>query len=465
MTSAGSSTHDKALAINLDGTRYGAFAEIGAGQEVARWFFHVGGAAGTVAKTMSAYDMAVSDAVYGPARRYVSRERLAAMLDHEWELLLRRLEAARGGERAFFVFADTVAAMSFSRREEGHGWLGLRFQAAPRAEPSEVIIHARMWDQDNARQQESLGILGVNLMHGAFYGGSAQALISSLMDGLTRDRMEVDMMKLSGPAFHGVDSRLVSLQLVEQRLTNAAMFAPGGEVVEPAELLWQRPVLLERGSFRPVTRVAVDMLARAEERMRAEPDMQGLEPVVLMEMTLRNLLTLGERVDHADFLARMDTLAALGRTVMVSNYSRFHNLTGYLRRYTRERIGMSLGVPTLAQILEERHYADLEGGILEAMGKLLAGKAALYVYPWQTDSGEGITAESFLPREGLGHLYRHLLERRLVQSIPASPDTALRILPRDVLARLQAGDPSWASLVPEPAVAVIRERGLFGLPR
>jgi hypothetical protein len=285
------------------------------------------------------------------------------------------------------------------------------------------------------------------------------------MDSLTRDRMEVDMMQLTGPAFQGVDTRLVSLQLVEQRLTNAAMFAPGGAVVEPAELLWQKPVLLQRGSFRPVTRVAVDMLARAEERMRAEPDMEGQEPIVLMEMTLRNLLTLGEQVDHADFLARMDTLAALGRTVMVSNYSRFHNLTGYLRRYTKERIGMALGVPTLAQILDERHYADLEGGILETMGRLLAGKAALYVYPWQASSGEEVTAESFRPPHGVRHLYRHLLDRRLVQSISASPGAALGSMPSDALARLQAGDLSWMSLVPKPVVAVIRERGLFGLPQ
>ncbi len=238
------SAHDKALRINIDAARYGTFAEIGAGQEVARWFFHVGGAAGTVAKTISAYDMAVSDAIYGTHERYVSRQRLVSMLDHEWALLLERLDAKRAEKTKCFVFADTVATKSHTRQEDGHGWLGIRFQTEPRGPASEIIIHARMWDLDNVRQQEALGILGVSLIYGAFYlTGSPEALIGSLMDELTRDRMEVDMLKLTGPTFRQVDNRLMSLQLVEQRLTNAAMFAPDGEVVEPAELLYHQPVL------------------------------------------------------------------------------------------------------------------------------------------------------------------------------------------------------------------------------
>ena len=458
------STHDKALGINIDAARYGTFAEIGAGQEVARWFFHVGGAAGTVAKTISAYDMAVSDAVYGASKRYVSRERLQSMLDHEWGLLLERLDAARGGTTKFFAFADTVTAKSWSRQEEGQGWLGIRFQAEPRAQASQIIIHARMWDQENARQQEALGVLGVNLIHSAFYDHARpEALIATLMDGLTRDRMEVDMIKLSGPLFKGVDNRLMSLQLVRQRLTNAALFAPDGEVVEPAELLYHAPVLIERGSFRPITRVNLDMLERSLDRMRGEPDMAGREPVVLMEMTLRNLLSLGEQVEHADFLARMDTLRALGRTVMVSNYSRFHNVTTYLRRYTRERIGMVLGVPTLAQIMDEKHYTDLEGGILEALGRLLGGPIRLYIYPWRKGpTAETVTAETFAVPEHLRHLYDHLRRNKYVESIPASPDLDLSVMPHDVLAKLQKGDPAWEALVPAEVVRVIKERRLFG---
>jgi hypothetical protein len=458
------STHDKALGINIDAARYGTFAEIGAGQEVARWFFHVGGAAGTVAKTISAYDMAVSDAIYGPAARYVSRQRLFAMLTHEWDLLLERLDPARASTTKCFVFADTVAAKSHSRREEGHGWLGIRFQTEPRGKPSEIVIHARMWDQENVRQQEALGILGVNLIHGAFHDHARpEALIGSLMDGLTRDRMEVDMIKLAGPAFSGIDNRLMSLQLVEQRLTNAAVFAPDGEVVEPAELLYDKPVLMERGSFRPVTRVSLDMLERSLAAMREEPDIGAREIVVLMEMTLRNLLTLGERVEHADFLSRMDTLRALGRTVMVSNYSRFHNVTTYLRRYTRERIVMALGIPTLSQLFDETYYRNLEGGVLEAFGRLLNGPVSLSIYPWRnSETGEIVTTGTFQLPPPLRHLYMHLIENRFIRPIEGLDADALSVLPRGVFAMLQSGDPAWESLVPPDAVQVIKARGLFG---
>jgi hypothetical protein len=461
-----SSTHDKALRINLDGRLYGALAEIGAGQEVARWFFIVGGAAGTVAKTISAYDMDVSDAVYGAARRYVSRQRLQAMLEHEWQLLVERLDASRGASTQFFVFADTVAAKSFSRKEEGHGWLGVRFQTAPHTEPSEIIVHARMWDLENARQQEALGILGVNLLHGAFYERARpEALIGSLMDNLTRDRMEVDMIKFSGPAFAGVDNRLMSLQLVEQRLTNAVLFSPDGDVLESAELLYRVPVLIERGSFRPVTTVSLKMLSRSLAQMAREPDMRGREPVVLMEMTLRNLQSLGEQVVHEDFLARVDVLRALGRMVMVTNYSRFHNVTTYLRRYTPERIGMVTGVPTLAQIFEERHYADLAGGLLEALGRLLAGPVKVYVYPWRNKAtGELVSAGSFAVPPRLGHLFAYLRENGFIEALEAPADAELSVMPRQVLAMIQAGDPAWERFVPREVVGVIKEKRLFGLP-
>ena len=458
------SANDKALRINIDAARYGTFAEIGAGQEVARWFFHVGGAAGTVAKTISAYDMAVSDAIYGPGERYVSRQRLVAMLDHEWALLLERLDSKRAEKTKCFVFSDTVATKSHTRQEDGHGWLGIRFQSEPRGPASEIIIHARMWDLDNVRQQEALGILGVNLVYGAFYSaGSPEALIGSLMDELTRDRMEVDMLKFSGPAFHGADNRLMSLQLVEQRLTNAAVFAPNGDVVEPAELLYHKPVLMERGSFRPITRVTLDMLDKSLAQLRARPEMQGPDPIILMEMTLRNLLTLGEKIEHEDFLARMDTLRALGKTVMVSNYSRFHNVISYLRRYTQERIVMVLGIPTLQQLFDEEHYRDMDGGVLEAMGRLMRGPVTLSVYPWKNnETGDVLTAETFKPPGALSHLYAYLLEDHRVEAIRDTTPADLSILPRDVLARLQGGDPSWEELVPQEVARVIKQGGLFG---
>jgi hypothetical protein len=319
-----------------------------------------------------------------------------------------------------------------------------------------------MWDLDNARQQEALGLLGVNLIYGAFYSSnSPEALIGSLMDELTRDRMEVDMLKFSGPAFNGVDNRLMSLQLVEQRLTNAAMFSPDGEVVEPAELLHNTPVLIERGSFRPITRVTLDMLERSRAQLRGS-DGGGREPIILMEMTLRNLLTLGEKIEHADFLGRMDTLRALGKTVMVSNYSRFHNVTSYLRRYTHERIVMVLGIPTLQQLFDEEHYRDMEGGVLEAMGRLMRGAVTLYVYPWKSEIGEIVSAETFQAPPSLRHLYAYLLDNHRVEPIRDTTPADLSILPRDVLARLRGGDPSWEELVPEEVARVIKTGRLFG---
>jgi hypothetical protein len=460
-------TRDKALQINIDAARYGTFAEIGAGQEVARWFFHVGGAAGTVAKTISAYDMSVSDAIYGGAQRYVSRQRLQAMLEYEWRLTLERLDGQRGASTMFFVFADTVAARSYSRHEEGQGWLGIRFQTERRGPASQIIIHGRLWDNENVRQQEALGILGVNLIHGAFYRWTRPAaLVSSLMDGLTRDRMEVDMIRFSGPAFATVDNRLMSLRLVEERLTNAALHAPDGDVVEPAELLYHKPVLVERGSFRPITTVTLDMLEKSLEQMRCAAGMQGREPVVLMEMTQRSLLPTGDRIDHADFLARMDTLRALGKTVMISNYSRFHNLVSYLRRYTGEPIAMALGVPTLALLLEERHYNDLGGGLLEALGHLFNGPVRLMVYPWQnSETGEIVTAESFEVAPRARHLYAHLLENGLVEPIRGVTRGNLSVLPSQVLAQLQSGDRSWREHVPPDVVRIIEEKGLFGHSR
>lgn len=464
MTDAERGTQQKALQINVEGARYGTFAEIGAGQEVARWFFQAGGAAGTVAKTMSAYDMAVSDAIYGPTARYVSRQRLQAMLDHEWTLLLQRLEAGRGARTRFFVFADTVATRSYTRQEDGRGWMGIRFQTEPGGAPSEIRIHARLWDLDNARQQEALGILGVNLIHGAFYRhAQPEALIGSLMDQLSRDRVEVDLIKFSGPAFAGVDERLMSLQLVHQRLTNAAFFTAGREAVEPAELLHGKPVVIERGSFRPVTTVSLDMLERALVQVRAEPGVQGQEPVVLMEMTLRHLLGTQPAIDHADFLARADTLSELGQTVMISNYSRFHSVAAYLRRYTQKRVGMVMGIPTLAALFDEQHYPDLEGGILEALGRLFKGDIALYVYPWHNPAGgDRVTADSFMAPAHLKFLYAHLLQNGYIRDIPREPSAHPEILPREVLRRLQAGDGSWEELVPAPIVARIKRDRLFG---
>jgi len=454
-------TKDKALQINLDAKKYGTFAEIGAGQEVARWFFHVGKASGTVAKTISAYDMAVSDAIYGPAERYVSRKRLRAMLDLEFSLILQRLDKTRGDKCHFFAFADTVA----TRRDEGHGWLGVKFQTQHREEPSSIIIHVRTLDKESVCQQEALGIVGVNLIHAAFYHYSnPEELIGSLLDGLTSSRVEVDMIKFDGPAFVGVDNRLMALQLVQQWLTEAAMFTAEGESIIPSELLWKKPVLLERGSFRPLTNPMLDMLERAGEQFLTNPALQGIPPVVMFEMTLRQL-RVGDDINHRDFLDRVDTLSALGKPVLISNFLRYHRLVTYLTRQTDKPIGLPIGLVRLRDVFDEKFYTDLPGGLMESLGQLFKNGAKLYVYPsLDRKTGKLTTVENLEVAPNLRHLYAHLVENKFIENITTYHAPHLSVYSSDVLDKIKAGDESLVKMIPPAIFEVIRAKHLFGWP-
>src|SRR5579862_4512036 len=361
---------------------FGTFAEIGAGQEVVRWFFHAGRASATVAKSISAYDTSVSDELYGATDHYVSRKRLESMLAHEFDLLRKWSDPKRGEQTAFFVFADTAA----TRHDlGGHAWVGLMFQTEPRSEPSEIIAHVELRDITTAAQQRALGILGVNFIHAAlFLHQQPDKLVGSLMDSLRRGSVEVDLIRFSGPAFQGTDNRLMSLQLVEQELTDAVMFTVDGEVEQASEVISGKSVLLERGTFRPVTNVTREMLDSALAQLKQDPQAKPGDLAVLMEMTLNNLLS-GKVVDHQDFLARVDTLGALGKMVMISNHTRFDQVISYVRKYTQERISLVLGAPTLIEIFNEKYYADVAGGLLEGLGRLFRGGVTLYVYPMKTD--------------------------------------------------------------------------------
>jgi hypothetical protein len=455
-------THGKALRINLDASKYGTCVEIGAGQEVARWFFRVGGASGTIAKTMSAYDMTISDAIYGPCERYVSRQRLQSMLDREFALLIERLHEKRGATTRFFVFADTVVARSYTRKDEGHGWMGIEFQTEVDHPPSQIIIHVRLLDRENLPEQEALGIVGVNLVHGALYlHEDPYSLIDSLLDNLTIDRVEVDMIEFSGPAFPMVDNRLMALQLVQQGLTKAAMFTANGEVVQPADVLYKKCIIVERGSFRPVTKVTIDMLECATAQFVQEPKVQGEDVVELMEMTLKNLIE-GDKIDHKDFLDRVDILGALGKTVLISNYAEYHRLAAYLFLYTKKMTGIAMGVPSLREIFDEKYYTDLEGGILESFGRLFKNDLKLYVYPVkEPKSGALITAGNLRVAPNLRHLHSYLIENHLIESMPDFNENCLPIFSRDVLAKIRGGDPSWETMVPKQVADMIKERKLF----
>ncbi len=481
-------TNRKALTINLDVAKYGTFAEIGAGQEVVRNFFQAGAAAGTVAKSISAYDMKFSDEIYGKSTRYVSRDRLEQMLDKEYELLLERLAEIRGGHSTFFAYANTVAAKSYRGNSECHGWMGIRFQSAPGSEPNEISIHVRMLDKENVLQQQALGIIGVNLIYGAFfYTDDAPKIIESLLDQLTRSRIEVDMVHFKGPCFTDVDNRLMSLKLVELGLTNAVMFGTKGEVLQPSEVLHKKALLVERGSFRPVTLVNVDMLKCSCAQFLQEPELKDKELVVLMEITMKNLLATGQ-IDPEDFLARVDTLAAIGNNVLVSNYSEYYRLTSYFRRYTKEMIGLVMGINHILELFKEKYYEDLEGGILESFGRLFRNSVKLYIYPMRQDvyarylagemdsadtcplppsrhpfaSNVMITAKNLQVSPRLQNLYQHLLENHYIECAVGYDESIADCFSRDGLRKIRDNDESWEPMVPAEVAAIIKKRKLFG---
>jgi hypothetical protein len=460
-------THNKALKINLDPRWYGTFGEIGAGQEVVRWFFRVGGAAGTIAKSISAYDMTVSDAIYGEADRYVSRPRLQAMLNHEYDLNIERLSEKRGDNTAFFAFGDTVTTRSYRGSNECHGWMGVKFQAHPRDEPSQIIIHIRMLDAEAALQQEALGIVGVNLLYGAFFlHHEPELLVESLLDQLTTGRIEIDMIEFGGIEFRYVDNRVMALKLVQLGLSGAAMFGPKGEIMQPSETLHRRPVLVERGSFRPVTHVNTDMIECAKEKFLTDPAVTGKDVLLLTEITMRNLLAGGTEVDRRDFLARADLLASCGMTVLISDYFEYYRLAAYLAWRTRERIGIVMGVPSLIEIFDEKYYSQLPGGILESFGRLFKNNLKLFVYPLKNSlTGELMTVENLQVAPELRKLYGYLADRGSFVGLDNYKPEYLSILSRDVLKRIAEGDAEWENMVPANVAELIKKRGFFGFSR
>ena len=457
-------THQKALKINLDSRFYGTFAEIGAGQEVVRWFFRVGGAAGTIAKSMSAYDMTVSDAIYGETQRYVSRQRLQSMLDLEYQLNLDRLNETRGDNTAFFAFADTVVARSFKGGNECHGWMGIKFQAHPRDEPSQIIVHVRMQDAEASLQQEALGIVGVNLLYGAFFlHHEPEHLVESLLDKLTTGRIEIDLIDFKGIEFRYVDNRLMSLKLVQLGLSGAAMFGPDHAVLQPSEVLHKKAVLVERGSFRPVTHVNVDMLHAALEKFTADPAVAGKQVLPLMEITMRNLLAGGAEVDRRDFLARADLLAACGFTVLISDYFEYYRLAAYLAWRTKERVGIVMGAASLIELFDEKYYTQLPGGILESFGRLFKNELTVFVYPLRPDEESSLqTVETLEVAPDLRKLYGYLADRGSFVHLDNFKPEYLPIFSRDVLKRIAARDETWETMVPKEVAEMIKRRSFFG---
>lgn len=458
-------TDQKALAVNLDKFKYGTIVEIGAGQEVARRFFQVGAAAGTIAKTMSAYDMAVSDDVYGQVDRYVSRNRLLQMLDKEFSQVVARLAHLRAKNTTFFAYAATVTARSFKQTNECHGWVGIRVQLHPGAEPSDVIMHVRMLDHENTLQSEALGILGVNLIHGAFFNHQhPEWVIEGLADSLGSDRIEVDLINFSGPYFEEVENRLMNLHLIRSWLTRAVVFNPSGEVVVPGELLYRKPIMVMRGHFKPVTNVNVDMMASGLKQFSHLAAVEGSEIVSLAEVTMNSLMN-GDKVDGADFLSRIDLLASQGYTVMISDYLRYFRLRAYLRRYTQKPIGIVLSVRDFHYLFDEKYYEGLEGGILEAFGKLFPDNTYVYVYPSRprgTDPSAQISLDNVRVPSKLSHLLDYLKANGRMLALTPLDDRHMAIDVAEVLSGLRHGRGAWENDVPKAVAHQIIEGRLMG---
>jgi predicted DNA-binding protein len=456
-------TAQRALALNLDDTVYGSFSEIGAGQEVARWFFAAGGAAGTVAKTMSAYDMTVSDAIYGKTGRYVSRERVERMLEHEYALLHERLAASRGDRSRFFALADTAAAKSFAGGNECHAWMAIRFQHAVGSATSDVVLHVRLLDRSNHQQADALGRLGVNLIHAAFaHWKQPRTLIETLLEHVGRDRLEIDWIRVAGPAFKDVDNRLLGLHLVRIGSTPAVLFDVDGSPLLASESIRHTRVLVERGRFAPVTSLNLEMLARARAAFdaTAKPDAGPVREI--MEITMNNLRDRGTAED-ADFLARVDLITTLGKLVLVSDIGAFHALGEYLADRKVDATGLVLGVPLLRELFNESHYRQLDGGILEAFGRLFTHGVRLYVHPTRdVITGQVVTADSLKVAPHLSHLLEHLRVNGLILPLECDPADLRTYSSEDVRARICSGDPSWRDLVPPPVAEAIDRNGYFG---
>jgi hypothetical protein len=455
-------TEQKALEINLDERIYGAFAEIGAGQEVARHFFQVGAAAGTIAKTMSAYDKTVSDEVYGPEPkgRYVCESRLYKMLDHEYQLMEGRLRAQRPAQN-FFAFADTVAAINFSKTIKGDGWLGLRFQLRPDAPPNDLVLHVRLLDHDNRLQQQAIGILGVNIIYGCYrFHHHPETLLRSLLDNL-HGRAAIDMVRLSGPDFQHVDNRLVCLWAVKNGLSDVAIFGPDGSSLHAGELLYKKSVLIARGSYRPPTLVQQDMIRNAYAQFRAEPDVDPDKTFFLTEITLDNLRADGE-LNERDFMDRAEILCALGQTVVLSNCLQHKKLIAYFSEYKVPRIGLAMGARKLQNIIGET-YRQHSDNLLGAFGAIFLHNVRFYIYPARPEGQDALlNSTSIEVPPAIRFLYDHLLANRNITDIAAFDPDILHIYHKTVLNMIQRGAAGWEEMVPEDVARIVRERGLFG---
>ncbi len=456
-------TEEKALKINLQTDIYGCFAEIGAGQEVAANFFKAGGSSGTIAFTHSAYDMKVSDSMYGEAARYVCEERLITMLDTEYGNLKKTLPETYKNSK-FFAFCNTVESLNYHKTNQGKGWIGIRFQLKSESEPNNIVLHVKMHDNSHRGQQEALGILGVNLIYSCYHKNSdIDKFLTSLVHRIPRDRIEIDMLSIKGPDFEDVDNRVIALNLVKRGITDATMFDLSKNVMQPATYLYKKNILLTRGRFRPVTKVHIDMIENGRKEFLQEDGVEENNVSVVFELTLKDLTADG-KISVQDFIDRADLLSSLGYTVMVSNYLKHYKMVEYLAPISRGRlIGVILGVYNLNTIFDEKYYENLHGGLLEAFGRGFGHNMKLYVYPaFNVEDGEIYDLDNIEIASNLKGLLQYMRDNDKVKPIRSFDQKLLHIMSDDVLAKIKSGASSWEEDVPESVGKAIKFYELFG---
>ena len=458
------SVKDKALRINLNENIYGSFSEIGAGQEVARHFFRAGGASGTIAKTMSAYDKGFSDAIYGVEddKRYVTKSRLSKMLKHEIKLLETRVKRDLNPGKMFFSFANTVATIDFAKKFKGHGWMGIRFQTNSNEEYSEIQMHVRFHLIDAKAQQEALGIMGVNLIYGAYYKhNKPRSLIKYLYDHIDSQAIEIDTINFSGPLFQGVDNRLMSLILVKNGMTQAVMFGPDGNNILPAAVLYKKNILAIRGSFRPLTKVNEDMYQKSFKMISNDKDFDASNTLSIFEITLSNLLSGKNDINEQDFLDRAELLCSTGKTVMLTNFQEYYKLSDYFSKYSTKKTVLTMGVDNLIKVFDEKYYSLLTGGVMEAFGKLFKKEIEIYLYPMLKDK-KLINSNNLQVNDKMKNLYNFFKDNNKIKDIVDYDKKLLNIFSQQVLLEIQNKKGGWENKLPKTISKLIKEKKLFG---
>jgi hypothetical protein len=456
-------TEEKALSINLDQSIYGSFAEIGAGQEVAANFFRIGGSSGTIAYTHSAYDMKVSDNMYGKCSRYVCEDRLKQMLDKEFENLQTTIPQ-RAEKSRFFAFANTVESLNYHKTNQGQGWVGIKYQLEKGGKANEIILHVKMHDNSHQEQQKSLGILGVNLIHAAY---TKYEKITEFLDDLSyrlpKDKLEIDMCSVKGPDYEQVDNRLIALLLVKKGLTDATIFDQTGSVIQASDALYKKNIFLMRGRFRPATKVHVDMVSTGLDMFLKDEDVDPEKVQVLLELTLKDLTADG-KISIKDFLDRADLLNSMGYTVMISNYLKHYKMIEYLSDFAKGRkLGVVLGIYNLQTIFNEKYYDNLSGGLLEAFGRGFGRNVKMFVYPAiNVETGNMYTLDNFELPLHLQGLLHYMSKTEKVAAIKHYNQQLLKIFSDDVLAKIKAGIKDWEEDVPVEVMKAIKFYKLFG---